>query len=121
MGFSLTWTGAVTCSGIPYVCRSTELALGAGGVVDAAEAVASVRVTELGGALRVCIPTTVTWNTSPRCFVEAGTALVTLRATVMGEALVTPWGAGGICTRIDKDKTQLVIIAYEVVTRLGKC
>lgn len=81
------------CLGIPNEAWSTELALGPGSVVDAAEAVAGVGVTELGGAMRVCIPTAVTWNTNPRCFVEAGGALVTLWAAVPGKALVTHWGA----------------------------
>lgn len=90
------WTGAVMCSGVPYEAWSTELALEAGGVVDAAEAVAGVGVTELGGVLRVCIAIAVTRNTSPRCFVEAGATLVTLRAAVPGKALVTYGGATGI-------------------------
>lgn len=59
------WTGAVMCLSVPYEARSTELALGTDCVVDAAEAVAGVGVTELGGALRVCIPTAVTRDT--RC------------------------------------------------------
>lgn len=59
------WAGAVMCLSVPYEARSTELALGTDCVVDAAEAVAGVRLTELGGALRVCIPTAVTWDTSP--------------------------------------------------------
>lgn len=84
------------CPAIPYESRCTELALGASGVVDAVEAVAGVGMTELGGPLRVCIPTAVTWNTSPRGFVEAGTALVTLRAAVQVKALVTHCGATGI-------------------------
>ena len=98
------------CSGIPYECRSTELALGSGGVIDAAEAVASVGVTELAGALRVCIPTTVTWDTSPRYFVEASAALVTLWAAIPGKALVTHWGASGICVGIARDTSQLLTI-----------
>lgn len=103
MLYGLTWSCAVMRSSIPYKSRSTELALGPSGVVDAAEAVAGVRVTELGRALRVCIPTAVTWNTSPRGFVEASAALVTLSATVSGKALVTHWGATGICTGAEKD------------------
>lgn len=66
------------CSGVPCEARSAELALGPGGVVDAAEAVAGVGVTELGGALRVCIPTALTRDTDPRCFVEAGTARIAM-------------------------------------------
>lgn len=84
------------CSGVPYKAWCTELALGPGGVVDAAETVASVGVTELGRVLRVCIPTAVTWNTKPRCFVEASTTLVTVWAAVPGKALVTLRGATGI-------------------------
>lgn len=90
------WTGAVMCFAVPYEAWSTELALGPGGIVDAAEAMAGVRVTDLGGALGVCITTAVTWNTNPRCFVEAGAALDTLWAAVPGKALVTHWGATGI-------------------------
>lgn len=48
--------------GIPNEAWSAELALGPSGVVDAAEAVAGVRMTKLGGVLRVCIPAAVTWN-----------------------------------------------------------
>lgn len=59
------WTGTVMCLSVPYEARSTELALGTDCVVDAMEAVACIRVTELGGALRVCIPIAVTWDTSP--------------------------------------------------------
>lgn len=106
------------CLGIPYEARSTELAAEPGGVVDAAEAVAGVRVTELGGALRVCIPTAVTWNTNPRCFVEAGAALGTLWAAVPGKALVTHWGATGICTGKNKDTHQHLTITNDVATRL---
>lgn len=95
------------CSGVPYESKSTELALGPGGVVGAAEAVTGVGVTELGGTLRVCIPTAVTWNTSPRCFVEASAALVTLWATVPMKALVAHWRATGICTGTDKETSQL--------------
>lgn len=74
----LTWTGTVMCLGVPYEAWGTELALGPGGVVDAVEAVAGVGATELGGALRVCIPVAVTWNANPRCFEEASAALITL-------------------------------------------
>lgn len=105
--FGLTWTGAVMCSGVPDEARSTEMTLVPGGVVDAAEAAAGVGVTELGGVLRVCIATAVTWNTHPRCFVEAGATLVTLWASVPGKALVTHWGATGICTGRDKDTHQI--------------
>lgn len=90
------------CFGVPVEAWSTELALEPSGVVDAAEAAAGVGVTQLGGTLRVFIPTAVTWNTDLRCFVEAGAALVTLRAAVPGKALVTYWGATGICTGINK-------------------
>lgn len=90
------------CFGVPDEAWSTELALEPSGVVDAVEAAAGVGVTQLGGALRVFIPTAVTWNTDLRCFVEAGTALVTLRAAVPGKALVTYWGATGICTGINR-------------------
>lgn len=90
------------CSGVTDEAWSTELALRPGSFVVAAEAVASVRLTELGGTLRVCIPIAFTWNTNPRCFVEAGTALITLWAFVPGKALVTRWGATGICTGIDR-------------------
>lgn len=98
----LTWTGTVMCLGVPDEAWSTELALGPGGVVDAVEAVAGVGVTELGGALRVCIPAAVTWNTNPGCFEEASAALITLWAAVLGKALVTHWGATGICTGTDR-------------------
>lgn len=91
------------CWGVPYEARSTALALGPGGGVDAAEAQAGVGVTELGGALRICVPTAVTRNTKPRRFVEAGAALVTLWAAVPRKALVTRWGATGICTGTGKD------------------
>lgn len=104
--------------GVPYEARSTELALGPGGAVDAADAVASVGVTELGGALGVCIPTAVTWNTNPRCFVEAGAAVDTLWAAVPGKALVTHWGATGICTGINKHTHQQLTIANDGATRL---
>lgn len=66
------------CLGIPNEARRTELTLGPGGVVDAAEAVAGVGVTELGGALRVCIAAAVTRNTTPVCFEEASAALIAL-------------------------------------------
>lgn len=95
------------CLGIPNEARSTELTLGPGGVVDAAEAVAGVGVTELVGPMRVCIPTAVTWNTNPGRFVEAGGALVTLWAAVPGKALVTHWGATGICTGTEQDRCTL--------------
>lgn len=108
------------CFAVPYEAWSTELALGPGGIVDAAEALAGVRVTDLGGALGVCITTAVTWNTNPRCFVEAGAALDTLWAAVPGKALVTHWGATGICTGIDKDTHQHLTIANDVAKRLGK-
>lgn len=84
------------CSGVPYESESTEVTLGPGGVIDAAEAVAGVGVTELGGALRVCVPTAVTRNASPGRFVETGAALVTLWTSVVGKALVTYWRATGI-------------------------
>ena len=106
------------CSGVPYESWSTELALGPGGVIDAAEAVAGVGVTELGGALRVCIPTAVTWNASPRRFVEAGAALVTLWTSIVGKALVTYWRATGIWTGADNSIHQKV--ANDVGKRLGK-
>lgn len=94
----LTWTSAVVRFCIPNKAWSTELALRPRGVVDAAEAVASVWVTELSGALRVCIPTAVTWHTNTRRFVEAGVAPVTPRAAVLGKALVTHRRATGVCT-----------------------
>lgn len=89
--------------GVPYESRSTELALGAGGVVDAVKAVAGVGVTKLGGALRVRVPAAVAWNTGPRGFVEAGAAPVALGAAVLGKALVTHWEATRICTGTDTD------------------
>lgn len=89
--------------GVPCESRSTELALGAGGVVDAVKAVAGVGVTKLGGALRVCVPAAVTWNTGPGGFVEAGAAPVALGAAVLGKALVTHWEATRICTGTDRD------------------
>lgn len=97
------------CSGIPFESGSTELALGPGGVVDAAEAVSGVWVTELGGALRVRISTAVTWNTSSRRFVGAGSALVTLRTGVPVKALVTSWGATGICTGNSKHQEVVMM------------
>lgn len=108
------------CSGVPYKAWCTELALGPGGVVDAAETVASVGVTELGRVLRVCIPTAVTWNTKPRCFVEASTTLVTVWAAVPGKALVTLRGAIGICTEIDKDTHQSLTNANYRASRRGR-
>lgn len=63
---------------IPSEACSTELTPGPGGVVDAAEAVAGVGVTELGGTLRVCIAVAVTRNTTTGCFEEASAALITL-------------------------------------------
>lgn len=86
------------CLGVPCESRSTELALGTGGVVGAAKAVAGLRVTKLGGALRVRVPAAVTGNTGLGGFIEAGAAPVTLGAAVVGKALVTHWEATGICT-----------------------
>lgn len=86
------------CSGVPCESWSAELALGPSGVIDAAEAVAGVGVTELGGAHGVCVPVAVAWNAGPRLFVEAGAALVTLCTGVAGKALVTHWRATGIWT-----------------------
>lgn len=57
--------GAVKFAVVPYEAGSTKLALRPSSAVDAAEAVASVRVTELGRAQRVCISIAVTWNTNP--------------------------------------------------------
>lgn len=96
--FGLTWAGAVVCSRVPHEARSAALALGPAGAVDAAEALAGVGLTHLGGPLRVGVPAAVAWYTHARCFVEAGAALVTPRAGVPGEALVTCWGATVICT-----------------------
>ena len=59
------------CLSVSYKSRSTELALGTSGVVDAPEAVARIRMAELGRALRVRIAAAVTWDTSPGRFVEA--------------------------------------------------
>lgn len=92
-------------SSISYEARSTELAPGPVGVVDAAETLAIVGATDVGGTLRVCISTAVTWDTSPRSFVEPGTALVTVWATVPVKALVTHWRATSICT----EKTKVYV------------
>lgn len=110
-------------SSIPYEARSTELALGSSCVVDAAETVASVGVTELGRILRVCISTAVTWDTSSRGFVEPGTALVTVWAAVPVKALVTHCraiivatcaggggvGAGARCTGFGQGSSVAVV------------
>lgn len=73
------------------------MAPGASGVVDAVEAVTGIRMTEFSWAFRVCIATAVTWDTSPRSFVEARDALVTVMAAVIGKALVTHERASWIC------------------------
>lgn len=105
------------CSGVPYESCSTELALGASGIIDAAEAVAGVGVTELGRVLRVCIPTAVTWNANPGRFVEASTAPVTLWTGGPGKALVTHWVATWICTGTNSIDQK---VANDVGMRLRK-
>lgn len=89
---------AVVRFGISSEPRSTELTLVSTGIVDALEAVACVRVTDLGGATRVCITAAVAGNAGTRHFVEASAALVTLWAAVLMKALVTHWGTTGIWT-----------------------
>lgn len=84
------------CSGVPYEPWGALLAPGPSGVVDAAEAAAGLRVTELGRALRVCVTAAVAWHTGPRCVVEARAAEVTVWAAVVGKALVTHGRAAGI-------------------------
>lgn len=51
---------------------------GPGGVVGTAEAVSSVGVANLGGALRVGVPVTLTGNTILGGFVKTSAALVTV-------------------------------------------
>lgn len=94
----LTWTCAVMSCGVTDEAWSAELALGPCRVVDAMEAVASFGMAKLDGTLRVCIAAAVTASAPNWWSEEAGTALVTLRPTVVGKALVTHRGATGIWT-----------------------
>lgn len=84
------------CSGVPYEPWGADLAPIPSGIVDAAEAAAGLRVTELGRAPRVCITVAVARHTGPRCVVETRAALVTVWAAVVGKALVTHGSAAGI-------------------------
>lgn len=59
----LTWTGAVMSLGIPDEAWSTAVAPGPGGVSAASQAVSRVRVANLGRALGVCVPVTLTSDT----------------------------------------------------------
>lgn len=88
---TLTWTGAVVGAGVPCEAGGTELALRPRGVVGAAQAVASVRLAELGRARRVCVTTAVTGDTPTVGTVESSLALVTLLTAVFRQALVTHW------------------------------
>lgn len=78
-------------AGVPCEAGGTELALRPRGVVGAAQAVASVRLAELGRARRVCVTTAVTGDTPTVGTVESSLALVTLLTAVFRQALVTHW------------------------------
>lgn len=77
--------------GVPCEAGGTELALRPRGVDGAAQAVASVRVAELGRPRRVCVPTAVAGDTHTIGTVEASLAPVTLLTAVLRQALVTHW------------------------------
>lgn len=95
----LTWPCAVVSRGVADEACCAQLAAGPRRVVDAAEALASLGMTKLAGTLRICVPAAVTGDAaSGRPEEEAGAALVTLRPTVVGKALVAHWGATGIWT-----------------------
>lgn len=85
-------------AGVPRVPRRTQLALGPGRVVDAAEAVPSVGVAALGGPLGVGVPAAVTRNARARRPEETGGALVTAGAREPVEALVAHRGAARFWT-----------------------
>lgn len=51
------------CLGISSEARGAEMTPGPGGVVGTSQAVSSVRVANLGGALGVCVPVALTRNT----------------------------------------------------------
>lgn len=75
--------------GVPDETRSTEVAAGPGGAVEAAEAVAGVGVAEPSWALELRIPTAVTRDAARRGPIETGGAAITVRPGVASEALVT--------------------------------
>lgn len=90
------WSGAVVRQSVPYVSRCTELTAWPRGIVDAAEAVPSFRMTDLSGPLKVGVPTAVAGHAQARLFVEASAALVALGTRVFGKAAVAHWRPAGI-------------------------
>lgn len=68
--------------GVAHIARSTELAVGACGVVGAAETLSRLRMADLGRPLGVSVAAAVTRHTETVPFEEPSTALVTLRSCV---------------------------------------
>lgn len=88
---ALTCTSAVPGERVPREALCAALAVRARGVVDAAQAVACVRVTDPRGQAGVSVSAAVTGKADAVSVVEAITTLLTVGTLVLRLALGTEW------------------------------